>query len=92
MFSSVMNFKHCSRSIGNSKSRETFGNQNGRVNPEDEATEMNETGSQFRLDDVSTDYASVQEARSPEHESQLTLPSMNQGPVYEDLGFGQGGS
>lgn len=87
-----MNIKYCSRSIGNSKSRETFDDQNGRVNPEDEATKMNETDSKSQLDDVATDYATVQEARGPEHESQLTPPSMNQGPVYADLGFGQGGS
>lgn len=87
-----MNFKHCSHSVENSKSGETFVNENRRMNPEEEATEMNESGSQSQLDDASTDYATVQKATGAKHESLSTPPSMNQGPVYADLGFGQGGS
>lgn len=60
------------------------------MNPEKTDTEMKEIGGKSRSVDVSTEYASVQEAR--DIEPQLSPTSANQSPVYADLGFGQGGS
>lgn len=60
------------------------------MNPENRETKMKETDAKSRSNDVSTEYATVQEAR--DIDSQLSPTTANQGPVYADLGFGEGSS
>lgn len=80
----------CNSSIGNSKPREAYINPNIQMNPAKKETEMKETVFKPRSDDVSTEYATVQEAS--DLEPQLSPTSVNQGPVYADLSFRQGSS